>query len=292
MMQLLSTPKRNSDSASDYARIEKAIAFLREHYLEQPGLPEVARQVHLSEFHFQRLFSRWAGISPKRFLQFLTVRHAKQLLADSRPLLEASFDSGLSGPSRLHDLFVSIEGVTPGEFKNRGAGLEIHYGMHSTCFGTCLLAATRRGVCWLSFVPEGKRDEAIAELRQHWSGAALRLDSSATAEISEQIFSRRSDVSRTSLNLLVTGTNWQIKVWEALLKIPPGAVATYGQIGRWLGCETAARAVGNAVAKNAIAYLIPCHRVIRESGVIGDYQWGTDRKRAMLAWESARRSNL
>ncbi|MBI2948959.1 MAG: methylated-DNA--[protein]-cysteine S-methyltransferase, partial [Verrucomicrobia bacterium] len=262
----------------------------REHHLEQPELADVARQVHLSEFHFQRLFSRWAGISPKRFLQFLTLHHAKKLLADSKPLLEASFDSGLSGPSRLHDLFVTIEGVTPGEFKGRGAGLEIRYGIHPTCFGDCLLATTPRGVCWLSFVTDGAEERALTELRDHWAGATLSADPSASERVADRIFSRRPNPTRTSLNLLVAGTNWQIKVWEALLRIPPGAVTTYRQIAARLGRDTAARAVGNAVARNPIAYLIPCHRVIRQSGVIGDYRWGTDRKRAMLGWESARKS--
>lgn len=289
MTQLPSGPKLNSNWTGDYARIEKAITFLRGHHLEQPELADVARQIHLSEFHFQRLFSRWAGISPKRFLQFLTLQHAKQSLANSKPLLEASFDSGLSGPGRLHDLFVSIEGVTPGEFKRRGAGLEIRYGSHPTRFGQCLLATTPRGVCWLSFVPDGDEAAAVTELRDHWAGAILREDPVAAERVVERIFARNPEAPRTSLNLLVAGTNWQIKVWEALLRIPLGAVTTYRQIATRLGCQTAARAVGNAVAKNAIAYLIPCHRVIRESGVIGDYCWGTDRKRAMLAWESAQR---
>ena len=280
--------QRPKQSADDYRRVEKAIRFLREHYLEQPDLSDVARHVHLSAFHFQRLFTRWAGISPKRFLQFLTLTHAKQLLAASKPLLQASLDSGLSGPSRLHDLFVSIEGVTPGEFKSRCTGLDVRYGFQPTCFGQCLLAATPRGICWLSFVPAGSEVQALAELRSQWSGAAIRQDLSGTAGIVQRIFDPRSGVPRTSLSLLVAGTNWQIKVWEALLKIPPGAATTYREVAHWLGRGTAARAVGNAVAKNSIAYLIPCHRVIRESGVIGDYRWGTDRKRAMLAWEAAK----
>jgi AraC family transcriptional regulator of adaptative response/methylated-DNA-[protein]-cysteine methyltransferase len=228
-------------------------------------------------------------ISPKRCLQFLTLQHARQLLADSKPLLEASLDSGLFGPSRLHDLFVSIEGVTPGEFKKRGTGLEIPYGIHPTRFGLCLLATTPRGVCWLSFVTDGDQQAAVTELREHLAGAVVRADPAAIGQLAERIFSRRAAAPPTPLNLLVAGTNWQIKVWEALLRIPPGAVTTYGDLAARLGVETGARAVGNAVAKNPIAYLIPCHRVIRESGVIGDYRWGTDRKRAMLAWESSQR---
>ena len=290
MTQIVSGIQTSLAWAADYARIEKAIAFLREHYLEQPDLAEVARHVHLSEFHFQRMFSRWAGISPKRFLQFLTLKHAKELLGASKPLLEASLDSGLSGPSRLHDLFVTIEGVTPGEFRSRGAGIEIRYGVHPTCFGNCLLATAPRGICWLSFVPDKAKDQSVTELRHYWAGAALRADRSATAIVVDRIFSRSFNTAPSSLNLLVTGTNWQIKVWEALLKISPGAVTTYGAVAKWLGCGTAARAVGNALAKNPIAYLIPCHRVIRESGVIGNYRWGADRKRAMLAWESVRNS--
>ena len=267
-----------AENAHDYARIEKAIAFLQEHHLEQPDLAAAASHVHLSEFHFQRLFSRWAGISPKRFLQFLTIQHAKQQLTVSKALLDVSLDAGLSGPSRLHDLFVTLEAVTPGEFKGRGAGVEISYGFHQTPFGECLLGATSRGVCWLSFLQNQSRDNALTALREKWSGATVRP---------VRIFAPTTN-NLGPLSLLVMGTNWQIKVWEALLRIPAGAMVTYKRIAGSICSESASRAVGNAVASNVIAYLIPCHRVIRASGAIGNYKWGADRKRALLGWEAAR----
>lgn len=269
----------------DYQRIERAIEFLRDRFHDQPDLATVARHVHLSEFHLQRLFSRWAGISPKRFVQCLTVEHAKQRLAESRPVLDAAFDAGLSGPGRLHDLFVTLEAVTPGEFKSRGPGLEIRYGFHPTPFGQCLLATTDRGICALQFVDDCAA--VVRELKQMWSGARCVERADVTAPIVERIFSRLNGHARAPLNLLVTGTNFQVKVWQALLRIPAGAVASYDEVGQWLGKPNAARAVGNAVARNPIAYLIPCHRVIRKTGVIGDYRWGTTRKRALLAWETS-----
>ena len=287
-MEVCSVPRTESvESAHDYRRMERAIAYVREYHLNQPELADIARHVHLSEFHFQRLFSRWAGISPKRFLQFLTVEHAKQQLAASKALLDASLDSGLSGPGRLHDLFVTLEAVTPGEFKRHGAGVNISYGFHPTPFGECLLGVTPRGVCWLSFLYDQTRRAALAALREKWRGAILRQAPHEIAPVIEKIFISRSITRRPALNLLVLGTNWQIKVWSALLRIPPGAVVTYQGIARWLGAGSAARAVGNAVAGNVVAYLIPCHRVIRQTGLIGGYRWGVERKRAMLAWETA-----
>ncbi len=275
------------EACEDYRRVERAITFLQEHALEQPDLATVAKQVYLSEFHFQRLFTRWAGVSPKRFLQFLTIEHAKRQLADSKPVLDVTLDVGLSSPSRLYDLFVSVEAVTPGEFKSRGAGLTIHYGFHATRFGVCLLAVTARGICWLAFAQGGSQEAAVEALRQHWRGAEVVEAPSVTAPFIERIFSRQRSEKETRLNLLLAGTNFQLKVWQALLKIPAGALVSY----RTLACQVcdarAARAVANAVANNPIAYLIPCHRVIRNSGVIGDYRWGSARKRALLAWEAA-----
>lgn len=276
------------EAAYDYQRIEKAIAFLQDHFLEQPDLATVARAVHVSEYHFQRLFTRWAGISPKRFLQFLTVEHAKRQLADSKAVLDATLDSGLSSPGRLHDLFVSMEAVTPGEFKTRGAGIQIDYALHPTRFGTCLLGVTRRGVCWLSFVRDDSPDEAVGEMKQHWVGAEFSERADATGSVADLIFSGLSAETQSSLSLLVIGTNFQIKVWEALLKVPPGALVTYETIGGLIGARQSARTVGNAVANNSIAYLIPCHRVIRKSGLLGGYRWGDARKRAILGWEAAR----
>lgn len=271
----------------DYSRIEKAIQFLGANFREQPTLGQVARSVNLSEHHFQRLFRHWAGISPKRFLQFLTVEYAKELLEESRSVLEVSLESGLSSPGRLHDLFVNVEAVTPGEFKTRGAGLNISYGFHPTPFGSCLLAVTERGICGLLFLA-GRR-EALEDLKARWPGAALAENPELTAPRLGQIFPRSSSKGARPLSLYLRGTNFQIKVWEALLRIPAGSVVSYEDLAVHLGQPRAARAVGNAVGENPVAFLIPCHRVIRKMGVVGDYRWGAARKKAMLAWEAARR---
>jgi AraC family transcriptional regulator of adaptative response/methylated-DNA-[protein]-cysteine methyltransferase len=277
-----------SQAALDYQRVEKAIAFLTTHALEQPDLSQAARAAHLSEYHFQRVFTRWAGISPKRFLQFLTVEHAKQQLLGAKAVLDATLDAGLSSPGRLHDLFVSAEAVTPGEFKSRGAGIEVSYGFHPSRFGTCLLGITSRGVCWLSFVGNGRKRDGVLELKAHWSGAEVSERPEVTEPVAAQIFSGIERQTNRPLGLLLMGTNFQIKVWQALLKIPAGSVTTYQTVAEMIGASQAARAIGSAVGQNAIAYLIPCHRVIRQSGLLGGYRWGEDRKRAMLGWEAAR----
>jgi AraC family transcriptional regulator of adaptative response/methylated-DNA-[protein]-cysteine methyltransferase len=277
-----------TQASLDYERIAKAISFLQANYLEQPGLETMARAVHMSEFHFQRVFSRWAGISPKRFLQFLTVEHAKRQLAESKPVLDATFDSGLSSPGRLHDLFVSVEAVTPGEFKTRGEGIQVEYGFHPTPFGKCLIGVTPRGICWLSFHENGSDRTALRDLQSYWRGAELIDDPKATAPIVKQIFSHFEKGEKSSLSLLLMGTNFQLKVWQALLRIPRGDVTTYENIGQLIGAPKSARAIGSAVGDNRVAYLIPCHRVIRKSGMLGGYHWGEPRKRAMLAWEAAR----
>src|SRR3989442_807713 len=224
-----------TQASLDYQRIEKAIRYLQEHFLEQPDLATIARAAHLSEYHFQRLFSRWAGISPKRFLQFLTVEHAKHRLADAKALLEVTFDSGLSSPGRLHDLFVSVEAVTPGEFKTRGAGIHIRYGLHSTRFGPCLIGLTNRGVCWLSFVSDSSFAVAVSELKQHWSGAAFSEESDFTTAVANRIFRGLLDEKPSPLGLLVMGTNFQLKVWKALLSVPAGALVTYDALGEIIG---------------------------------------------------------
>jgi AraC family transcriptional regulator of adaptative response/methylated-DNA-[protein]-cysteine methyltransferase len=264
---------------------------LEANQLEQPSLEELAGHLAISPFHLQRLFKRWAGISPKRFLQFLTVEHAKGLLAQSHSLLDAAYASGLSGPGRLHDLFVSVEAMTPGEFKEGGKGLTIHYGIHPTPFGDSLLAVTARGVCGLTFLNGGGEAAEIAALHERWPAAQLVADGDATAPLAARIFAPAapSDAGRAAapLPVLLAGTNFQIRVWEALLRIPTGQVCTYEEIAQGLGQPTAARAVGGAVGANHIAYLIPCHRVIRKSGVIQDYRWGSTRKKAMLGWEAA-----
>ena len=272
---------------SDYARIERAIQFIDAHASEQPSLDEVAASTGLSPFHFQRLFTRWAGISPKRFLQYLTLEHAKALLAERRSLLDASLAVGLSGTSRLHDLFVSITAMTPGEYKQGGAGLRVRYGVHPSPFGDTLLAVCDRGLCALSFLTLGK-DAAVADLRARWPGAEIEEAPSVTAPVAERVFRPLCVAREEPLALLVRGTGFQVKVWEALLRVPSGHVATYQDVARAAGRESAWRATATAIAENPIAFLIPCHRVIRSSGAFGEYHWGAARKRAMLVWESAR----
>jgi len=271
----------------DYARIEKAIGFLHSHYLEQPDLAATAQAVHMSEYHFQRTFTKWAGISPKRFIQFLTVEHAKRRLADSRPVLEAAMDSGLSGPGRLHDLFVSVEAVTPGEFKTRGTGLRIDWGFHVTRFGSCLLGMTRQGICWLSFAEDAGKAGAMREMKAYWSGADFVEKPRDTSGAARRIFASIGNGKGDSLGVVLAGTNFQIRVWRALLAIAPGRVASYEDLGRAVGAPRASRAIGSAVGRNPIAYLIPCHRVIRKTGMLGGYRWGEARKRAILGWELA-----
>jgi AraC family transcriptional regulator, regulatory protein of adaptative response / methylated-DNA-[protein]-cysteine methyltransferase len=275
---------------NDYARIEKAIRYLRERYVDQPDLRVVADVAGVSEFHFQRLFSRWAGISPKSMLKFLTARHAKTLLRDSRSVLDASLEAGLSGPARLHDLLVTVDAVTPGEFKDYGAGVEIRYGFEQSPFGTCLIGATARGVCHLSFLVDSasrRRAAFLDEFKSDWPRAIFRRDRESTHRLARRIFSRAAGLS--PLRVLLVGTPFRLKVWEALLGIPPGRVASYRDVARAIGAPDACRAVGSAVGANPVAYLIPCHRVIRESGVVGDYRWGAERKVAMLVWENGAR---
>jgi AraC family transcriptional regulator of adaptative response/methylated-DNA-[protein]-cysteine methyltransferase len=276
--------------AEDYRRIEKAIEFLAENYHQQPSLEEVARSVNLSEFHFQRLFRRWAGISPKRLVQFLTLEHAKQMLEESRSVLDAAYDAGLSSPSRLHDLFVTAEAMTPGEFKAKGAGLEISYGFHPSPFGECLLAVTERGICGLGFVGEGGREQTLEDFKRRWPAAQFQENPEKTGSYIDGIFTAKKRNGAHPVKLLLMGTNFQIKVWEALLRIPPGSVACYEDLARQVGKPSAARAVGSAVGRNPISFLIPCHRAIRKMGITGDYHWGAVRKKAILAWEAARKS--
>jgi len=274
--------------AEDYQRIEKAIEFLAENYHQQPSLEEVARRVNLSEYHFQRLFRRWAGISPKRLVQFLTLEHAKQMLEESRSVLDAAYDAGLSSPSRLHDLFVTAEAMTPGEFKAKGAGLEISYGFHPSPFGECLLAVTERGICGLGFVGEGGRKQTLADFKRRWPAARFQENPEKTGSYLHGVFTAKRRNGAHPVKLLLMGTNFQIKVWEALLRIPPGSVACYEDLARQVGKPSAARAVGSAVGRNPISFLIPCHRAIRKIGITGDYHWGAARKKAILAWEAAR----
>jgi AraC family transcriptional regulator of adaptative response/methylated-DNA-[protein]-cysteine methyltransferase len=276
-------------SRAPYPIIEQALLYLDANVKKRPSLAEVAASVGMSEFHFQRLFTRWAGVSPKRFLQFQTLAHAKQLLRESRSLLDATYEAGLSSPGRLHDLFVSVDAVTPGEFKRGGEGLDIAYGVHETPFGDCLIAVTGRGVCALWFLAESGFEGALERLRAQWPEARVSEDPSLTAAYAERIFGGApARAGAPPLRLFLRGTNFQLKVWEALLRIPPGGVTTYEEIAEAIGAPGASRAVGAAVGANPVAYLIPCHRVIRKTGAFGGYRWGVARKRAMLGWEAAR----
>ena len=274
---------------TDYFRVEKAINYLEKNFQDQPNLQELADHLEMSASHFQRVFRRWAGITPKRFLQFLTIEHAKKILDENRSVLDATYYSGLSSPGRLHDLFVTIDAITPGEYKTKGMGLEIAYGMHPTPFGECLLAVTERGICGLGFINGESRQDAVADLQGDWEGAILKESKEETKTYLDKIFAPNPPDDNLSARLFLRGSNFQIKVWTALLRIPFGSVCSYGDIAAYLGQPGAARAVGNAVAANPVAYIIPCHRVIRNIGVFGDYRYGSARKKAMIGWEAARR---
>lgn len=290
---MIKTSPMNSlveDSTYDretYERIAKAIAFMRQNYLDQPDLATIAQHVHLSEYHFQRLFTRWAGISPKRFLQYLTVEYAKSKIAETANLLELTGEVGLSSPGRLHDLFVKLEAMSPGEFKAGGTGLQIVYGIHLTPFGECLIATTPRGICNLHFLDTTSKDEIEQAFRLEWANADIKQDQRVTQEICDRIFEPVA-ANNEPLVLYVKGTNFQIQVWRALLSVPFAGITTYQGLATVMGRPTAARAVGNAVGNNPVGYLIPCHRVIRESGEFGGFRWGLERKAVLLGWEASR----
>ena len=274
--------------SDDYARIEQVIYYLEQNASQQPRLSEIAAYINLSEYHFQRLFTRWVGISPKRFLQFITKEHAKQLLNKSASIMEAAYRVGLSSPGRLHDLFITWEAVTPGEFKLHGEGLTINYGFHPSPFGEVLLGVTDRGLCNLSFVLHSKQSDALDALQKKWPKARLVQDLSITQPLIARIFHHRANSADESLRVYLSGSNFQLKVWEALLRIPTGKVVSYGDIARYLGRPGASRAVGNALAQNPVAVVIPCHRVISSLGEFGDYHYGQARKIALLGWEMAK----
>ena len=275
---------------NDYERIAGVIRYLDERHTLQPGLDELAPIAGLSQFHFHRLFSAWAGVTPKDFLQCLTLEHAKALLHHGQDVLSAAIDAGLSGPGRLHDLCVGLEAVSPGELKKGGNGLNIVFGVAATPFGDCLIGECERGICHLAFIDGDGPDAALDELRDRWPGARLRCSDRTAADLASRVFERPDHNSkRPALRAFVKGTAFQVRVWRALLRVPPGSLVTYGQLAAAIGEPRAARAVGSAVGNNPLGYLIPCHRVIRETGVIGDYRWGRVRKRAIVGWETSRR---
>jgi AraC family transcriptional regulator of adaptative response/methylated-DNA-[protein]-cysteine methyltransferase len=270
---------------TDYERIEKAIVYLKQNFKEQPNLDEVARQAYLSPFHFQKLFTNWAGVSPKKFLQFISVEYAKDLLKQNMPLADVSFETGLSGTGRLHDLFIGIEGMTPGEFKQGGEALQINYSFAETPFGNIIIASTAKGICKLAFVDNDK--SGIADLQQFFPNATLVQKTDMIQQDALRFFAGDwSDLKKIKLHL--KGTSFQLKVWQSLLRVPFGRLSTYASIAVDIENPTAARAVGTAIGSNPVAFLIPCHRVIKSTGIIGEYHWGSNRKTSMLGWEAAR----
>lgn len=282
--------RRNCDT--DYQRIEQAIHFINEHRDNQPSLAEIAEAVSLSEYHFQRLFSAWAGVSPKKFIQFLNKEYALELLRKDHSILDTSLSVGLSGPGRLHDLILNWEAATPGDIRSGGRGLRIGYGLHDSPFGSVFIAATDKGICKMSFCGDSMQ-KAIEELASEWPQAELIYAQTSTSILIEKIFSTSAtensqEPEGNRLSLFLKGTAFQIKVWEALLKIPFGHLTSYDQVAAEVGKPKASRAVGTAVGANPIAYLIPCHRVIRKVGVLGQYRWGSERKQAIVGWEAAR----
>ena len=273
-------------ASRDYERIEHALRYLEDNFRDQPDLENLAAEIGLSPYHFHRLFSRWVGTTPKRFLQFVTVEYAKERLHETESVLEAAWDTGLSGGGRLHDLMVTVEAVTPGEYKRHGADLTIRYGTHPSPFGECLLGATERGLCSLEFLSGRTDDEVREELARRWPGAELLRSSKQTKPYLERLFPRPGAEPSGPFTLHIKGTNFQLQVWQALLRIPAGALTTYGAIARHIDKPGASRAVGQAVGFNPISYLIPCHRVISSTTGLGGYRWGLPRKRAILAWEA------
>jgi len=269
----------------NYQRIAQAIDYIKENFKSQPNLEEIAKHVHLSPFHFQRLFSEWAGTTPKKFLQYLSIEHAKQLLKERQAtLFDAAMETGFSGTSRLHDLFVSVEGMSPGEYKNGGKNLLIHYSFSPSLFGNLIVASTTKGVCYIAF--ESEKEKALVDLKNHFPYATF-IQKQDKFQLNALLIFQSDWNKLPEIKLHLKGTDFQLKVWETLLKIPLGQLSTYGKIAEEIGKPNAARAVGTAIGSNPIAFLIPCHRVIQASGNIGGYMWGNTRKTAIIGWESA-----
>ena len=271
---------------SDYDYVRTALGFITDNWREQPSLEDIAAEAGVSPGHMQRIFSRWAGLSPKAFLQAITLDNARQLLRDSASILDASYEVGLSGPSRLHDLFVTHEGMSPGVYKARGAGLVISYGFHASPFGNALIMATDQGLSGLAFADDGDEAAALDDMRSRWPQAKYVNDQAATAAYASRIFSPDHWQPDTPLRVVFIGTDFQIRVWETLLKIPLGKLSTYSDIAAHLGKPAASRAVGAAVGRNPISFVVPCHRVMGKSGGLCGYHWGLTRKRAILGWEA------
>ena len=276
----------NTQQYIDYQRIEQAIRFIENNFQRHPPLKEIAEAVNLSEFHFDRMFTKWAGTSPQRFMRFLSKEYAKNLLNETKNLLDTTVEMGFSSSSRLHDLFVTYEAMTPAEYKRKGEGLIINFGTHETPFGYAFIATTSRGILELTFLSEGESINELVRLKSEFPRAEFTENQEVTSIFISQIFIE-SD-GQKPLTMLLRGTNFQIKVWEALLKIPSGRLACYEDIAKLIDKPTAQRAVGSAIGANNIAYLIPCHRVIQKVGTTGNYRWGAYRKKAILGWEGAK----
>lgn len=275
--------------SEDYARVRRAIAFITDNWREQPDLEEIASSAGLSPAHFQRLFSRWAGISPKEFVQAITLDHARDLLKGSASILDTAFEVGLSGSGRLHDLFVNFEAMTPGDYKRRGAGLEIMWGYHASPFGNALIMATERGVAGLAFADGAQEEQAIFEdMARRWPAASYTNAPGQTAPHAARIFTPGLWRKSEPLKLVLIGTDFEVRVWDALLKLPLGQAITYSDLAAHVCSPRAARAVGSAVGRNPISFVVPCHRVLRKDGGLGGYHWGITRKQAIIGWEAGR----
>lgn len=278
----------NTQEQINFERIEKAICFINSQFTQQPSLEEIAAAVNISPFHFQRLFSEWAGVSPKKFMQYISLEYAKNLLKERVSIAEAAYQTGLSGSGRLHDLFIHIEGMTPGEYKQGGAALTINYSFAATPFGQVIIASTAKGICHLFF--EADKTKAFNDLKERFPAATYHLTSTQLQQDALSIF-RQDWQQLEQIKLHLAGTPFQIKVWESLLKIPAGALNTYGNIAQTIGNPKSSRAVGTAIGKNPVAFIIPCHRVIQSSGKLGGYMWGANRKRAIIGWEAVQKES-
>jgi AraC family transcriptional regulator of adaptative response/methylated-DNA-[protein]-cysteine methyltransferase len=281
-------PVADTGAASDYERIRRIVAFISERWRQQPSLEDIAAHVGLSTTHVHHLFRRWCGLSPKAFLQAITLDNAKALLADSASVLDATYELGLSGPARLHDLFVTHEAMTPGDYKAGGAGLTLRVGFHPSPFGEAILVATERGLAGLGFVDAGDRPAALADMQRRWPKAAYVEDEAATAPLARRIFDPLAWRAEQPLRVVLIGTDFEVRVWQTLLRVPLGRATTYSDIASRIGKPSASRAVGAAVGKNPISFVVPCHRVLGRSGALTGYHWGLTRKQAMLGWEQGR----
>jgi len=284
----MTQPARLAEAAADYEVVRRAIGHIRRHWREQPEIETIAEAAAVTPTELHQLFRRWAGLTPKAFLQALTLDGARQLLRDSASVLEATYEVGLSGPGRLHDLFVTHEAMSPGEWKCGGAGLTLRFGFHPSPFGRALVMATERGLAGLAFADEGEEPKVLADMKHRWPKASYVADEARTAPIAQRIFDTSQWRPSEPLRVVLIGTDWEVRVWDALLHIPMGRVATYSGIAQKICTPTAARAVGAAVGKNPVAFVVPCHRVIGKAGDLTGYHWGLTRKRAMLGWEAGK----